>query len=447
MISLPTETEDVFLKVYIGQNIRQEGILQSEIKEEEQIQTLLSNGLVRENHWFLPQFLTTREGSLVGMKLVKKRIEERTDELRKKLEEIPKKLLGFVIKRYVSKNLAFSTQKPLWSVKWADRILCDDRIWKLTNEIFKSLESVGLCVSTCYYVSTRGGEPRDLRYVISREIQDFLLRTYSTPDFTQNQEETLKLYPFLTFAGRTVSSDDMEYVRQQFYDSLKSYSVTENQVAGIINEMRKRGITSEYRGLLSESKPFDVLDSSRFKIYLDKFLIERAVNLLLERKDEIKQFFVEEKIPALSEVKAELGILDQNQLGEFYILVSGFERQLRQFIKDKLGKSWMKIIEHEFPYILEKWHERERKDKRWGIEPEKELLNYADLEDYAQIVKKHKKMFVDNDEDLGDILANLRMWYNHGRNPLMHSRTVNKQKYFTTKSAIDFLKQWMNRKS
>lgn len=266
-------------------------------------------------------------------------------------------------------------------------------------------------------------------------------------DFSQDQEETIKLYPFLTVASRIVSSDDMEYVRQQFYDSLKSYSVAENQVAGIINEMRKRGITSEYRGLLSENKPFDVVDLSRFKIYLDKFLIEQAINLLLERKDEIKQYVVEEKIPALSEVKAELGILDQDELGDFYILVSSFERQLRQFIKDKLGKIWMKIIENEFPDILEKWQERERKDERWGIEPEKELLNYADLGDYAKIVKKHKKKFADNDDDLGDILANLRMWYNHGRNPLMHSRTVNKQKYFTTKSAIDFLKQWINRKS
>lgn len=447
MINLPSETEDVLLKVYTGQNIRQEGILQSEIKEKEQIQDLLSKGLIRKNHWFLPQFLTTKEGSLIGTNLIKKRIKERKDELRSKLGEVPKKALGFVIKRYLSKKLDFSTQKPLWSIKWEDRVLCDDRIWKLSSIIFKSLESVGLCVSTHYYVSTRGGETRDLRYVISPETQDFLVGTYVSHDFTQNQEETLRLYPFLTFASRIVSSDDIEYVRQQFYDSLKSYSVTENQVAGIINEMHKRGIASEYRGLLSENKPFDVLDPSRFKIYLDKFLIEQAVNLLLERIDEIKQYFVELKIPPLSEVKAELGILDQNELGDFYILVSNFERQLRQFIKDKLGQGWKKIIRNEFPDILEKWNERERKDKRWGIEPEKELLNYADLEDYAQIVKKHKKMFADNDEDLGDILANLKMWYNHGRNPLMHSRTVDRQKYFTTKSAINFLKQWMNRKS
>ena len=447
MTDISSKVQEVLLKVYVGQNINRAGILQSEIKEKEQIQTLLSEGLVKENHWYLYQFLTTDKGSGVGKTLVKKRIEEKENQLQTKLQDIPKKVLGFFVRRYVSKKLVFTTQKPRFSDAWEDRVLTDGRIWILWDKFFTSLESVGLCVKTYAYVSTRCGELRDLCYVISPEIQEFLINRYSISDFTPNQEDALKLYPVLISANRILTTEDIDYARQRYYELLKSYSVTEGQLAGIVNDMNKKRITSEYRGLLSEKKLFDIIDSGRFQIYLDKNLIEPAVNILLEREGKIKEYVIQEKIPSLSEVKSELGILDLKELGDFYILVSSLEREMREFIKKKLGKGWIKRIEKDIPNIVKNWEEKRKKDEEWGIEPEQDLMNYADLGDYIQIIKKFKRMFADSDEDLGDTITHLKIWYNQGRNPIMHSRTVNKQKYFTTKSAIEFLKQWMNRKS
>lgn len=146
-----------------------------------------------------------------------------------------------------------------------------------------------------------------------------------------------------------------------------------------------------------------------------------------------------------TEVKMEHGFLDSGELGNFYILISDFERQLREVIKEKLGKGWIKRIENDLPNILKNWDEKRRKDTRWGIESEKDLINYSDLGDYIEILKKYKRMFSLGDDDMGDIIAHLKIWYNHGRNPIMHARTINKQKYFTSKSAIDFLYEWMNR--
>lgn len=453
--SISPQAQEVLLKIYVGQNINRAGILQSQVKDKEQTKTLLSKGLIKENHWYLHQFLTTNKGSEIAKALVKTRIEKNENSLQTKLQEIPKKVLGFFMKRHVSKRLVFPKRKLVPTRKlqfifvysWEDYVLANGRIWILWDKFFTSLSSVGLCVKTSNYVSTRGGELRDLCYVISPEIQEFLVNRYGVSDFTPSQESALETYPFLMSSVRAIDVDDKDFARQRYYELLKDYSITEGRLAGIVNDMNSKRITSEYRGLLSEDKPFDILDISRFKIYLDKNLIEPAVDILLEREAKIKEYIIEKKIPALSEVKSELGFLDYIEQGDFYILVSSLERQLREFIKKKLGKGWIKRIENDIPSVIEEWKEKKRKDKRWGIEPEQDLISYADLGDYILIVKKYRRMFADSDDDLGDIITYLKMWYNYGRNPIMHSRTLNKQKYFTTKSAIDFLKQWISRRS
>ena len=73
-------------------------------------------------------------------------------------------------------------------------------------------------------------------------------------------------------------------------------------------------------------------------------------------------------------------------------------------------------------------------------------MNYADIGDYIQLIKKYSRMFSDGDDDLSRIVTNLETWYIHGRNPVMHIRTVDQQKYYTTKSAVEFLLEWIRRK-
>lgn len=437
--------QEVLIKIYIGQNIRKEGILQSELYGQEQIQRLLSRNLIIENHWYLYQFLTTDEGSELGRMLVLERIKDKEEELQNKFRGIPQRALSFFVKRHISNKLVFSTEKSRWSNLWEDYILDDSRIWILWDGLLSILEALGLCVKTHDYVSTRGGELRDMCYVISPEKQEFLVNQSIPLDFTQDQEDTLRLFTVLMQARRILVSDDIDYVRQQCYELLKSHSITEKQIAGIVNDMTKSKITSEYRGILSEKKPFDILDPNRFKIYLDKNLVEPAINILLGKGGEIKEYAVKEHFPSLSKIKIEVGFLDAKKRGEFYILISDLEWQLREFIKEKLGKSWMKRIENEFPSIAKNWEEKSKREKKWGIEPEKDFINYADLGEYIQIIKKYSRIFSDSNDDLSHIVTNLETWYIQGRNPIMHIRPVSQQKYYTTISAVEFLREWMYR--
>jgi len=446
MIDLSYQSMEVLLKIYIGQNIRKEGILQSEIKEKDQAKLLLKEGLILEDRWYLYQFRTTEKGSEIAKALVRRRIEEKRYQLESMLREIPEKVLGFFIKRYISENFVFRVNKPSYIDSWQDSMLSDSRLWILWDKFFTALESSGLCVKTYYYVATRGGERRDIHYVISPEIREFLISAFPREDFTIDQENVIKLYSVLKKLERILASDDLDFVRQQYYQILKDTAVSEEQLAGIIDAMNKLGITSEYRGLLSDKKPFEIFDPSRFDIHLDKNLIEPAVNILLQQKDEIQTFTTDKKIPNLEEVKITRGILNEEELGEFYIIVSSFERQLRDFIKTKLGKRWEERIQNDFQEIFQEWIKRREDDKRWGIEPEKELINYADLGHYIQIVEKYDRLFTSG-EDLASVKVKLIDWYRYGRNPIMHSRTVTLEKFIMTQSAINFLREWMRRKS
>lgn len=452
-IELSPSVKGALLKIYIGQNIRDEGMLQLEIHADAEVQELLSKKLVRENHWHLDQFLTTEEGSLIAGEIVKEKIEvNKTGLLEKIKATVPDRVINFFVRRYVLENLAFAAEKEYFDVRtqypgmWEDAIMADGRIWILWNEFFESLISFELCVKTHDYVSTRGGETRFYHYVISPEVRNLLVDEFKDPDFPSDKEKSLKLYSFLLNAKRILASDDIDQVRQRYYESLKYSEVTEEQVAGIVKEMNNQRITSEYRGLLSEWKPFDITNPTSYRIYISRNIIEPALNILLEGKGTIREYHVEEKMPTLPEVKSISGILDEKDVGDFYVMVSSLERQIRDFIKEKLGKGWEKRVEKDIPRVYESWIQKSEKDKRWGIDPEKELINYADLGDYMAILRQYSRTFSSNDEDLGDIITHLKIWYNQGRNPIMHSRTVNKQKFYTTKSAVDFLSEWMRKK-
>jgi len=137
---------------------------------------------------------------------------------------------------------------------------------------------------------------------------------------------------------------------------------------------------------------------------------------------------------------------DPKVLGDFYILVSSFERDLRNFIKEKLGKGYLKRLSNEgLRKVVDDWRKRQQTDEYWGIKAEPELINYALLSDYMEIIKKYKRMFASNEEELNDVITHLKIFANQGRNPLMHCRTLTLQKYFATKAAIDFLRGWIEK--
>ena len=446
-----SKADDVLLKIYIGQNIRKEGILRSEIGEWEETRVLLSEGLIREEHWHLDQYLTTEKGNLLARGIINRKIEVNKGGLFQDMKAIPARVLCFFNKRYVSGNLAFSTDRSSFEIggrfgSWQDSIVSDSHIWPLWNQFFQCLMSAGLCVKTFSYVSTRGGEKRDLHYVISPEVRDLLVHEFETSDFTPREEKTLGLYPFLTSAWRILAGPNIDEVRQRYYELLKTHFLPEDDVASIVNDMSSMKITSNYRGLSSGEKPFDIINDVSCRIYLSQNIVEPAVEKLLGERSATREYYAGKRMPSLDDTKTKFGILDDKEIGDFYIMLRNAELQLRDFIKEKLGKNWEKAIENSLQELHKEWLERKNEESRWGIEAGKELIDYANPGDYITIVQKHHKLFT-NGEDREQIVAQLKTLIVHGRNPMMHFRTITQQKFYTAKSAVDFLSEWMKRKS
>lgn len=283
--------------------------------------------------------------------------------------------------------------------------------------------------------------------MISPEVQEFLEREFPGVDFSLEEEGNLRIFNVLVQMKNLVRGDNLEFIRERFYELLKQYAVSEDEAASVIDKMSELRITSKYKGLLSNEKPFEVHDLGRFSIYLDDRLVKPAVELLLGKRREMESLPVTRRLPNLEQVQEKLGMLSSEERMDFFLKVTEFEVQLRQFIKIKLKNRWENRIENDLPEIMKNWEDKKKKDERWGIDPEYDLLNYADLFDYIQIFEKYGRVFFSNDEERGDVESHLKDWYNFGRNPLMHARTVNEEKYHTTLSAMKFLGSWIQRKA
>lgn len=146
------------------------------------------------------------------------------------------------------------------------------------------------------------------------------------------------------------------------------------------------------------------------------------------------------------EESEEKGITDDD-LGDFYILVSRFEKDLRKFIKQKLGSKYTKRLRNDMPKLVEEWEHLRKKDEEWGIEPEKDLINYATIGNYIEIIRRYSRLFTGSPQELSAVETKLRDFANYGRNPLMHCRTITLQKYFSAKAAVNYLKKWIERKT
>lgn len=98
-------------KIYIGQNIRSEGVLSSDFANEKtQVEMLLRKNLIKENHWYFKQYLTTERGSQIAKELLVYELETKKDEIRKILDSIPKNLLKFLLLEHFAKSLTFPVE-------------------------------------------------------------------------------------------------------------------------------------------------------------------------------------------------------------------------------------------------------------------------------------------------------------------------------------------------
>ena len=218
----------------------------------------------------------------------------------------------------------------------------------------------------------------------------------------------------------------------------KGFIISENSIQKHLIGMSPNHPSSIHQPFLRDNFPvFSYLGRGLYKIN-ENFKLETPTEQIEVNIDSNKTTeFIVDSSPMIT---------NPNELGEFYILISDFEKELREFIKFKLGKGIYKRFKNELPDVLKDWEERKHNDEYWGIQYELDLINYALLTDYMKIIKKYKNIFtIGGDEELNTVLHQLKQFATYGRNPLMHCRTLSLQKYYTTISSVNYLKEWIKR--
>lgn len=291
---LSNEEIDKCLKVlkhiYIGQNIRDEGILQGDFSSfQHEIDMLLRNNLIKENFWYRHSlYVTTAHGSRAARELVEERIEKYRKDAEGFLRRMPPKLMGFLVHTYFCKKLNYPVSKShLLCLDWREPLLDDIRIWSYRDRVLSKLESMGLCARTRSYVSTRGGELREENYVISPEIRRFLVELFPGKGLVEEEQRMCQIYHLLNRVRRIFDIADLKRLKERYWDEILRAGISEDEIKKTIDSMAKDGITSSYYGLLSDKPPFQIKEDTPFSIAIRTELIEPVIRTLLEEKPKV----------------------------------------------------------------------------------------------------------------------------------------------------------------
>jgi len=168
---------DIALFIYIGQNIRDEGILKDDpvLKEDVTIlDSLIDHGIVERNRWYKFEVLRISYRFTVIMRtILENQLRGKRGEIQSTLQTIPENVLSFLVYEYLSKGLSFPVTKD-WIYDWMSPLVQNETIKRSKMVFFTTLIDLGFCVRTNSYVSTRGGELRDEEFVISAEVRKLL---------------------------------------------------------------------------------------------------------------------------------------------------------------------------------------------------------------------------------------------------------------------------------
>jgi len=180
MSNLSEKELEIALYIYIGQNIRNEGILVQDpflVKNEKIVKELENRGIIEEFNWYKHSLLRINYNENVNLsRIIEGKLNENKDILLESLNIIPLNLLSFFIHDYIENKMTFPLDKDWSYYGWKSLILDNEKIQKYKIKFFNVLIKFGFSVKTKSYVSTRGGELRDDEYVISTEIRDSLRR-------------------------------------------------------------------------------------------------------------------------------------------------------------------------------------------------------------------------------------------------------------------------------
>jgi len=436
---LSNEEKTILLRVYIGQNIN-EGLLYKfkdklyvDPSEKEVINSLISKELIKEIDPYssirsIKTLITLKDGSSLGKKIIEEKLKE-GNKMTNELKDIPKKILGFLFLNIDS--LIFNLEEDEeWISEWEDFLLNNKNVAEFLNKLCKTFEKYGLAVLTHNYVSSKGGRIDPLEYVIVSETKDYLVSNFNLSPLNQIEiKELTLLYTFYQIKDEILEIEDDDRRRNSFWNLLQGLPFDESSIQKLAKEFEEEKIITRYQRISEEKFLFNILNKKKFEEKLNSLVDEFVLGI---SRDLVSDGDL---------VKAK----DIFQLhSELFSLIGNYEVKIRKYILNEMkteffknGGDWETCLKK--IGSLKKLESRKNQDIENGMMPEEELVYYADILDYRDIIFENWDTFSDKLLKKGVDLDSL----NHGlseinriRRKVMHLREIRKGESDTLKFFI-----------
>jgi hypothetical protein len=401
--------DDLLLRIYIGQGIYPTRGMLYNFKgdplfsetENAVISSLVSKGLVKEINPYsslntMRTLVTTDKGTVESKRLIQQILETDSELLAELNAKVSKKVLGFLLI-----NLDINVFEKTWNQRqyflhWTDFIFNRPRIFKSSLELCRILESHKLAVSTPSYAASQRGRKDEEEYVIPDEVKDYLIKTLNIVPFSSEEVNRANLlYALYKIKNEIWLIKDQERRRSAYWNLLIALPFDESEIKSLISQFQKDSITTEYFEIEKETFLFSILNEIAYDKKLHE-MVEAFISEIFEgKKTELRA-----PLPKSSEfLKNHLKLFVT--IGEFEIKFREFlVREMREIYKeseqgwyDRLKEIRVMGNQPTLSTLYDKLESRRKDDREKGISPENELIYYADITDYKDIVLKNWRVF------------------------------------------------------
>jgi len=450
---LNNDEKKELIKIYIGQESNHRGILykfkdQIQVEKENAliIQALVSYGLVKEICPYsiksIKTLITSVDGTLYGQELISEKL-NLDSLLIDDLKIIPKKILSFFI---FHADLGVGLEKENFLISdWEDFLIGNHKIFDYLLKFWKILEKRDLAVLVNDYASSKGGRIDPKKYVISSEVLGYIMNKFSLSPLEKNEfNKAIVLYCLWKIKDEILPIKDLDLRRNAFWNFLQVLPFDESLIKYFVDKFSKEGITSEYHGITEETFLFSLNDESKFDVKLNNLVDEFVVELSEETID-----------MSFKELDAIVFTSGQDLLkihSDLFAILGNFEIKIRNYILNEMKvvsqkESWyeslkdIKLVGEELPYqtIYDKLQFRKNEDLKDRAAPEDELIYYADIIDYKNIIFKRWEIFGNKllKRDISkEILEHGFNEINRIRKKIMHLRSITQREADTLRLFI-----------
>lgn len=281
------ELQNALLFVYIAQNVGGGfGVLEEDCDPyRKSIEKLMISGHVKHRSIYCGHvFETTDKGSEFATKIIRNYIENKRPKLEECLNEIPLGILSLFFLRWMKDkgSPAYGYNEYFcycssWNREDYSCLFTHSTLSDLCKGLIEKLQEDNLVVLAHKYVSTRGGEKRELMYVIAPEVIQFIegylksRKILSTPLLPEKIQLQHSLFHVLQYP---LKKENVRVVKEEWNEEAEKWGISQKVFQQEIANLIKNNFINE------EGDSFVVQDTGAYRRNLEEEFLLPLVNYL-----------------------------------------------------------------------------------------------------------------------------------------------------------------------